>query len=272
LVVLKIAINKRITELVISFYAMKLMDFTGKKIVITGVGGIGLETAVLISKLGARVSLIDINESALTNATKKLGESCISSYECDFSDVNSISALVKRIVKEIGSVDGFVFCAGITESRPIKIANYDSMKRVMDINYFSYVEFIRNLTLKGNYNEGMSIVGISSVGAFLGNPAQTAYAASKAAMNGATRCLAKELAPKGIRVNTIAPGTTDTPMFRQAAENHSDSEAFLNRLERQYLGLCKPIDIANGVAFLLSNMSSMITGSCLGIDGGKLSS
>lgn len=251
---------------------MALIDFTDKKIVLAGVGGIGIETARLLSDQGAKIVLVDINDSALENASNELGDSCIGLFVCDFSDVSTIAKLVKAIVGKTGPVDGFVYCVGITESRPIKIANYDSMKRVMDINYFSYVEFIRNLTLKGNFNEGMSIVGISSVGAILGNPAQTAYAASKAAMNGATRCLAKELAPKGVRVNTIAPGTTDTPMYRQAAESHGDSDAFSSRLERQYLGLCKPIDIANGVAFLLSGMSAMISGSCLGIDGGKLSS
>lgn len=251
---------------------MALLDFTGKKIIIAGVGGIGLETAVLLTNQGAQLALVDVNTDALEKASEQIGKSCIGFYECDFSDVSTIPSLVKKIISEIGSVDGMVYCVGITDSRPIKIANYESMKRVMDINFFSYVEFIRNLTLKGNYNAGMSIVGVSSVGAILGNPAQTAYAASKAAMNGATRCLAKELSPKGIRVNTVAPGATDTPMYRQAAENHGDSNAFANRLERQYLGLCQPFDIANGVLFLLSDMARMISGGCLGVDGGKLTS
>ena len=251
---------------------MALIDFSGKLYVLAGVGGIGLETALLLAKQGAKLALVDVNSAALERAANEITGSCVGVYECDFSDVNSITSLVKTIISETGPVDGFIFCVGITESRPIKIANYDSMKRVMDINYFSFVELVRNLTFKGNYNEGMSIVGISSVGAILGNPAQTAYAASKAAMNGATRCLAKELAPKGIRINTIAPGTTDSPMYRKAAADLGDSKAFSNRLERQYLGLCKPVDIANGVAFLLSDMSAMITGSCLGIDGGKLTS
>ncbi len=92
-------------------------------------------------------------------------------------------------------------------------------------------------------------------------------------MNGAVRSIAKELAPKGIRINTIAPGTTDTPMFRAAEKDFGkDSNAFNERLGRQYLGLCQPEDIANSVAFLLSGMSRMITGSCLGVDGGKLTS
>lgn len=251
---------------------MALLDFTGKKIVLAGVGGIGKETASLLSSLGAQLALVDIDSNALETTSKLIDGSCIGLYECDFSDVASISPLVKRIVKEIGPVDGFVYCVGITESRPIRNAHYDSMRKVMDINFFSFVEFIRNLTLKGNFNEGMSIVGISSVAAILGNPAQTAYAASKAAMNGATRCLAKELSNKGIRVNTIAPGTTDTPMFRRAEAAYGDSEAFTSRIDRQYLGLCQPIDIANSVAFLLSDMAKMISGSCLGVDGGKLSS
>ena len=119
----------------------------------------------------------------------------------------------------------------------------------------------------------LSIVGISSVGAYLGNSSQPAYCASKAAMNGAVRSIAIELAPKGIRVNTVAPGTTDTPMFKNAKDDIGvDSEVFQRRLDRQYLGICQAEDIANAVVFLLSSMSRMISGSCLAVDGGKLTS
>lgn len=251
---------------------MDSLNLKNKIIVLAGVGGIGFATAKLISEAGAKLVLVDINYEALEHASELLQEKCLAYYECNFDIVDEIEPLVKKIIQEHGPVDGFVYCVGITESRPLKIATYDSMKRVMNINFFSYVEFIRNLSLKGTFNPGMSVVGISSVGAILGNPAQTAYSASKAAMNGATRSMAKELAPKGIRVNTIAPGTTDTPMFRQAESSHGDSSAFASRLERQYLGLCQPEDIANSVLFLLSDMSRMITGSCLGVDGGKLTS
>lgn len=246
-------------------------DFNNKSFVIAGAGGIGTAIARKIDDCGGRIVLVDLNEETLKRAAQTLVSTplCCS---CDFSYVSDIENVVQYIVAENGPIDGLVYCAGIGDSRPVKLSNYDFMKRVMDINFFSYIEFVRQFTRRGNYNEGLCFVGISSVGAFLGNPAQTAYAASKAAMNGAIRCIAKELAPKGIRINNIAPGTTNTEMFRKAASAHGQEQGFTSRLERQYLGLCEPDDIANAAVFLLSDMSRMITGSCLGVDGGKLTS
>jgi NAD(P)-dependent dehydrogenase (short-subunit alcohol dehydrogenase family) len=192
---------------------------------------------------------------------------------CDFSKVAEIEEKINGVVKENGAFDGLVFCVGIDASRPFKMCKYDYMLKAMNINFFSFIELLRAITKKGNYNRcGLSVVGISSVGAYLGNPSQTAYTASKAAMNGAVRSIAKELYSKGVRINTIAPGTTDTKMFREAESALSDSDGFKSRLDRQYMGLCKPSDIANGILFLLSDMSKMISGSCLNIDGGKLTS
>ena len=91
-------------------------------------------------------------------------------------------------------------------------------------------------------------------------------------MNSAVRCMAKELAPKGIRLNTVAPGDTDTPMSRQATDYRDGTDELRFNQIRQYLGQCQPSDIADGIAFLLSDMSSKITGTCLPIDGGKLTS
>lgn len=248
------------------------LEFTNKKILLAGIGGIGYAVAELLGRLGSELYILDIDTEKMTTAQQSLSfiKYC---GKCNFSDVNSIEGTIKDVLAVSGPIDGFVFCSGITSSRPFKMAKYEAMLNVMNINFFSFVEIVRCITKKGCYADNLSIVGLSSVGAILGNPSQTAYCASKAAMNGAVRSIAKELAPKSIRINTIAPGTTDTPMFREAEKNFgSDSSAFANRLERQYLGLCKPEDIANSVAFLLSNMSRMITGSCLGVDGGKLTS
>lgn len=118
---------------------------------------------------------------------------------------------------------------------------------------------IRCLSLKGNYgNDGMVIVGISAIGAFLGNSTKTAYCASKSAMNSAVRCLAKELASKGFRINTVAPGVTDTPMARAAEDYGSDSANYNAIIDRQYLGICQPEDIADTVVYLMSNLSKKL--------------
>lgn len=248
------------------------IDFRNKKILLTGVGGIGEEIVNTLDYLNATLILVDIDEKKLLELRSKYS-SIINTYTCDFGKIDTIEPLIEEIILNNGAIDGFVFSTGIGGTRPFKNSNYSSMLNVMNVNFFSFIELLRCLTKKNHYNSKLSVVALSSVGAMLGNPGQTAYCSSKAAMNGAIRAIAKELAPKNIRVNSIAPGTTETPMFRNAEESFGKgSNAFSARLERQYLGLCTPKDIANSVVFLLSDMSRMITGSCIGVDGGKLTS
>lgn len=247
--------------------------FANKTFVVSGAGGIGAVTAKLLNQHGANIVLLDISDNNLKNTINLLNGDKNKCYKCDFSDIESIEPIIKTIVKENGPIDGFVHCVGIGSVRPLKMSKYEFMLNVMNINYFSFVEIIRCLSVKNHYNpNGMNIVGISALGAFLGNSTKTAYCASKGAMNAAVRCLAKELAPKKIRVNTVAPGVTDTPMAKESEEYGSDSDEYRQILARQYLGICQPLDIANCVLFLMSDMSKMITGSCISVDGGKLSS
>lgn len=252
---------------------MKGLDFTNKSIIISGAGGIGAATAKLLNSLGAQIILIDINEQNMDSTLDSLIGDSNKCYVCDFSIVEGIEPIIKTIVKDNGPIDGFVHCVGTGAVRPLKMSKYDFMLKVMNINFFSFVELARCLSAKGNFNpKGMNMVGISAVGAFIGNSTKTAYCASKGAMNAAIRCMAKELAQKKIRVNAIAPGTTDTLMAREALiYREGTDEQQINEL-RQYLGTCQPEDIADAVAFLLSDMSLKITGTCLPVDGGKLSS
>lgn len=252
---------------------MKGIDFTNKCFIVSGAGGIGEETAKLLNSFGASIILLDISEENLNNTLSALEGSNNKAYICDFSNVDGIEQMIKQIATENGPIDGFVHCVGIGSVRPLKMSKYDFMLKVMNINFFSFVEIVRCLSVKGRYNSnGMNIVGISALGAYLGNSTKTAYCASKGAMNAAVRCLAKELFSKKIRVNTVAPGVTDTPMARASEDYGADSVEHNMILARQYMGVCQPIDIANAVAFLLSDMSKMMTGSCIAVDGGKLSS
>lgn len=251
---------------------MNEFDFKGNKFIIAGAGGIGEAVAKTLNGLGAFIILLDINDDNIKRTERSLDCNCCS-YKCDFSDIVYIEPLIKKIIAEHGVIDGFVYCVGVGSVRPLKQSKYDFMLKVMNINYFSFVEMVRCLSAKGRYNnKGLQIVGISALGAYLGNSTKTAYCASKGAMNAAVRCMAKELAPKNIRINTIAPGVTDTPMAKAAEDYGTDSEEHKMILARQYLGICQPQDIANTVIFLLSDMSRMITGSCIAVDGGKLSS
>ena len=252
---------------------MRGFDFSNKRFLVTGAGGIGSETAKLLNSFGANIILLDISEENLNSVIGSLEKGDNKAYICDFSNIEGIEQVVKQVVAENGPIDGFVHCVGIGSVRPLKMSKYDFMLKVMNINFFSFVEIVRCISNKGRYNpEGLNVVGVSALGAFLGNSTKTAYCASKGAMNAAVRCMAKELAPKNIRVNTVAPGVTDTPMARAAEDYGSDSEEHRMILARQYMGVCQPLDIANTIAFLMSDMSRMITGSCIAVDGGKLSS
>ena len=246
-------------------------DFTGKRILVTGASsGIGAAITKALLDAGAEVIMVARNVEKLAMAAETMGSQAY--YSVDLSDVPNIGAQIESIIKEGGPLDGFVHSAGIGTVRPIKMCTYDYMKQMMDINFFSFIEIVRVITKKKNFNEGMGIVGISSVAAEEGNQSKTGYCASKAAMNGAIRCLAKELAPKNIRVNAVMPGITRTAIFDQIMDNGGDSEDLKGILQRQYLGICESENIAYTVAFLLSGESNFITGSAIAVDSGRLSS
>ena len=145
----------------------------------------------------------------------------------------------------------------------------------MRTNFSSYFEMVRVLSKKGRFNEGMSIVGVSSISAYVGASAQAAYGASKAAMNGAMRCLARELAEKGIRLNNVLPAGTNTEMYQEylalRGEMKGGDGTPAKSAGRNYLGMNEPEDVANAIIFLLSPASRQITGVELPVDGGYMS-
>ena len=247
------------------------LDLTGKSILITGASaGIGKETAILLSKLGAKVILLDINDEGLKEVFSYLEGSDHHYFRYDLSDLDGIEQKVKEIVSICGAFDGFVNCVGIRCRRPLSMITPKVLNEIMSINLGSFIELVRCITKKKNFNEGLSIVGISSISSQKGGISVTAYAASKGAMDSAVRCLAKELAPKKIRLNTVVPAQINTPAYTEMLKMNGGAEDLT--LARQYLGLGEPSDVANAIAFLLSNSSRFITGSAIPVDGGFLSS
>lgn len=243
-------------------------DFTGKNILITGAGdGIGKETAIQLHKAGASLVMLDKDEKAIHEVAKALGSRVVY-CPVDLSDVASLADLFKNVITDSGPYDGFVHCVGVRSRRPLNLIKHDEVHQIMNINFVAFVELVRLITRKGNYNPGLSIVGISSIASIRGGAGVTLYAASKAAMDAAVRCLAKELAPKNIRLNTVLPAQINTPAFRQLLEMNNNAKD--PTLARQYLGLGEPDDVANAILFLLSPASKFISGSALPVDGGYL--
>lgn len=247
------------------------IDLTDKRIIVTGASqGIGQGISVLLSKLGAHLVLLARNEDNLKKTLNMLEGDGHSYYICDIGNLDSIDKCLADIVEAQGPLDGMVYCAGVANSRPLNLYKPDMVSNILKINLQGFIEFVRCITKKKRYNLGMRIVGVSSVAAFHGDKTHTVYSASKAGMDGAVRCMAKELADKGIKINTVAPGFIDTPMNAAYIEKNG-IEAVNKILERQYLGVGKVEDVANAVAFLISPAASFITGICMPVDGGATS-
>jgi len=250
-----------------------IIDLSGKTILITGASsGIGAETAVLCSQVGAKVILVARREDKLKEVLSTLEGSGHMVFPFDLSNVEAIESLIDEIVEMAGPMDGFVHCAGIPGRRPLKLFKPKIMRELMDVNFNSFVEIVRCATRKRVLRTGMSIVGVSSVSAIKGGKGITGYSASKAAMDAAVKCIAKEFCESGVRANTVCPGVIETDIYRKSLDDAGDSRDAQMRLERQYLGLGKPVDVANMIAFLLSDASRLITGTNVVIDGGMLTS
>jgi NAD(P)-dependent dehydrogenase (short-subunit alcohol dehydrogenase family) len=248
-----------------------IFDFKERRIIVSGAAnGIGCEISALLALHNAELILIDKDSDALQTLSDKLyNQQLHSAYNFDVSNLDQIDYFISNIIKESGPIDGYVNCIGIRSRRPLNSLTPDIVNQVISINFTSFIEFIRVLSRKGNFNPGFSIVGISSISSLRGNSTVTAYAASKGAMDSAVRCLAKELSRKKIRVNTVLPGQIDTPEYKRLKSLALNEEDTI--LSRQYLGLGQPSDVANAVLFLLSEASSFITGSSIPVDGGFLS-
>ena len=129
-----------------------IMDFSGKTIVLAGAGGIGSATAELLASLGAKMILLDVVEDKMKEAIEKLPGEGHSYYVCDFSTIESIEPVIAQLTQEHGAIDGYVHCTGVGSVRPLKMSKYDFMLRVLNINFFSFVEVVRCLTKNGAFN------------------------------------------------------------------------------------------------------------------------
>ena len=252
---------------------MNLVDLSGRRILVVGASsGIGRAVAVLLSRLGAVSFCAARREEMLKETLGLLEGEGHRYYKLDVEQSDAIEIQVKRIVEENGPLNGLVYCADITGARPLSMTRFVDFDKVLKVNLYGFVEIVRSCSKKGRFCQGMSIVGVSSVASVIGNKGGIAYSASKAGMDAVVRCLAKELAKKKIRINTVLPGNVDTEMLY--ARRQIDKQIRIEnqaRTQRQYLGDIQPEDIAAAIVFLLSEASGFMTGIRLPVDGGFLS-
>ena len=241
-------------------------SLAGKTILITGgAGGIGSATANLCVQLGARVILTDIREDALTATLAALNESQTGEphlcFTADLTDANQLAALVDFCPQ----IDGLVCNAGVMKLTLTQFITEEELTRIQKINLNAPILLTRSLLKKKKVKKGGSIVyTASAAGVYRVSIGNGIYATTKCGIDAFMRTVALEVGPKGIRSNSVNPGMVETALIGAFTEEQKEKEKLNYPLRR----FAQPQDIANGIAYLLSDASSFVTGTSLKIDGG----
>jgi NAD(P)-dependent dehydrogenase (short-subunit alcohol dehydrogenase family) len=228
----------------------------GRVAVVTGAGsGIGQEIARVFAAEGARIAGFDLSADDLVE-------------KLDVRDPEAVEAAAAAVCVEAGGIDILVNCAGTREIRDVLEITPEEWRAVIDVNLNGLFYWCQSAARRMRETGGGSIVNLSSVGGLIGLSNRPAYSASKHAVVGLTKSLARDLAPHGIRVNAICPGVIRTPM----TESYWSDERFEHDLETVVpLGRGGAVgDVAQAALFLASPMSSYVTGVALPVDGGWL--
>ncbi|MGE7673054.1 3-oxoacyl-ACP reductase FabG [Lysinibacillus sp. NPDC094403] len=239
------------------------MRLNNKVAIITGAAnGIGYAATERFIEEGAFVVIADFNEDAGVSAAQQLGDQALF-VQVDVADRESVKNLVATVIEQTGRVDILVNNAGITRDAMLTKMTEDQFQQVLDVNltgvFYCTQEVIPHMIAAG----GGKIINTSSVSGVYGNVGQTNYAATKAAIVGMTKTWAKELGRKGINVNAVAPGFTETDMVKKMPENVLAQMRSIVPLQR----LGTPRDIANAYLFLASDEASYVHGHTLHVDG-----
>lgn len=251
---------------------MRVLDFTGKKYIVFGASsGIGQQTAILLSNLGARLVLVGRSEHKLQQTYEMLSGTNHRTLICDVSDFNSAKNVVKDSVEVDGlRLDGCVFSAGIYTMTPLAMVTEEKVSKILCTNFISLVAIVKSFSSKRISNDGASFVSVSSRAGYIPDKAQGVYGASKAAINSYTVAAAKELSARLIRFNAVCPEAVNTEMGAGVKDGLTSE----NLAKIYPLGMLEAEDVANTIVFLLSDMSKKITGQSIwlsaGNDGGSI--
>ena len=239
----------------------------GKTILVTGASsGIGRETAIQCSKLGAKVIITARNEVRLTDTLDAMEGEGHHKILADLSQ----SEELEKLVEAIDNINGLVLCVGKGLVSPFHFSTPAKYEDVFKANFFAPIELLRLLVKKKKFQKASSVVMVTSIGGVKNYAVGfSVYGPSKAALHSAMKQCALELAPRQIRVNGVSPGMVNTPFIAVGDSPISDEQikADVERYPLKRYG--EPQDVAFGIIYLLSDASSWVTGHALVIDGGR---
>lgn len=240
----------------------------GKVGIVTGSArGIGAMISQFFVECGAIVYANDRNIERMHEWIETLDKDLqknVKPVEFDITNSDEVRKELMKIKQESGKIDFLVNNAGIEFNELIGMISKSNMEKMFQVNVFGTIEMLQTVSrIMGRQENGGSIVNISSMVGLRGNKGQLVYSATKGAVIALTKSAAKELAPKKIRVNSIAPGLTKTEMMDAA-----DLEKLKNRIDNICMGrIAVPKDIAKACAFFVSDLSEYVSGQVLAVDG-----
>ncbi len=244
-----------------------MKSLEGKKAVITGgTAGIGRAIAQKFAEQGAEIVIIGTNAERGAQVVAEIGEERVKFYALNVSKTKDVEATFKEILDHLKEVDILVNNAGITRDQLLIRMSEEDWDDVLAVNTKSCYNCSRALVRHMMKRRKGKIINISSVVGQMGNAGQVNYAASKAAVIGFTKALAKELASRGIQVNCISPGFIETAMTKSLTEQQQ--EEIHKQIPLGRMG--QPEEVAEAALFLANSHSNYITGQVLTVDGGMV--